>query len=864
MNRLTCLAGPVVAGVALATAVTGQSNCIPNLPPLPAGGQTVIWSAAESPYLFCEGATIPAGGTVVVEPGVTVDLDDGATLDVRGTLLAQGSPAEPVTFNAFSDGFTAGRIATFGTTELRETEVNCPLTYPAGGATILLEDSVIRADLYGALGFAPNASYAWKVPPTIIVERCQVIGSGAGSYDFFLDHCHGLVRDVTIDGATAFLDGYLVLDRVNVNSAPQAGIDLGQHVQNVYLNDLTVTNATDAAIAMSSANGAWLGPDNLLQGCLYPVQANNLLPGSVIPSSGNANNAILADGKGHTGTNTTLHWPELGVPWAWNAPNYAIGKLIIDPGVTVLMHPDMLMIEGTRLQAEGRPAEPILFTRQDPSRSWLTIRSASSVGTRYEHCIFEGASFLGTAETDGAVSAFNALVNVDSSVFRNNYRAIKVFSPGWIQLRDTRLQASQELDLFVGSSSGVAWLSSPDAPNGFDPVGTAISFAAPFVGLVDARHCWWGAPSGPAAPQNPGGQGASIVGGGASQVQIFPFLRAPPDLTNHPPIVRLSNETRAFYAPTVETGDRLVLEWTVEDDDQIAEQRIQFSEDANFDGLYSDLAVLPPGQRSYAMAVPDVPLIFGSSWVRVVATDSLGQQGRDEMPLDIPSGDLSASTEITSSYAGKTFRGGEDLPPITYTPIPTTTLGAVFSILLEADEASVPLGGSGVTSGSWSFTELPFVSTDTARVCMLVWQNGNDTEHFYSQYFAIRPDARLGDAAPVVKLVSPTWETFALGSTVSIEWTASDDEALSGFKLQASYDEGRSWHVIARDLPADARDYQWALPPGGGTLRARVRVIAYDLRLQSSSSTWSNAVPTEPRKPYPGVQALGPPPPGGP
>jgi hypothetical protein len=55
-----------------------------NQPPVPGPGQTVTWSAANSPFQLCSDLTIPATGTVIVEPGVTVALQ-AHTITVDGT-----------------------------------------------------------------------------------------------------------------------------------------------------------------------------------------------------------------------------------------------------------------------------------------------------------------------------------------------------------------------------------------------------------------------------------------------------------------------------------------------------------------------------------------------------------------------------------------------------------------------------------------------------------------------------------------------------------------------------------------------------------------------------------------------------------
>src|SRR4029453_2260224 len=69
-----------------------------NHPPVPGPGQTVTWLAANSPFQLCSDLTIPATGTVIVEPGVTVALQ-AHTITVDGTFNVQGSSTSHVTLS---------------------------------------------------------------------------------------------------------------------------------------------------------------------------------------------------------------------------------------------------------------------------------------------------------------------------------------------------------------------------------------------------------------------------------------------------------------------------------------------------------------------------------------------------------------------------------------------------------------------------------------------------------------------------------------------------------------------------------------------------------------------------------------------
>ena len=57
------------------------------------------WSAINSPYEVCAGGlTVSSGVTLIVEPGVTVQFLANSRLTASGSLLAYGTPSQPITF----------------------------------------------------------------------------------------------------------------------------------------------------------------------------------------------------------------------------------------------------------------------------------------------------------------------------------------------------------------------------------------------------------------------------------------------------------------------------------------------------------------------------------------------------------------------------------------------------------------------------------------------------------------------------------------------------------------------------------------------------------------------------------------------
>jgi hypothetical protein len=216
---------------------------------------------------------------------------------------------------------------------------------------------------------------------------------------------------------------------------------------------------------------------------------------------------------------------------------------------------------------------------------------------------------------------------------------------------------------------------------------------------------------------------------------------------------------------------------------------------------------------------------------------------------------------ITTNLTGQTFYAGQPMPTIDWTGIVSDFPTYEPFIILESDGEMI--GGIRITEGHGEFFgTFPEISTDTARLAIRASNNSNDVKWFFTPgYFSIRHDPRLNLLPPAVQMLTPAaGSSFAAGAVVPITWTASDDEGLYSFDLQASYDGGRTWHILAKDLPASARSYNWELPPAASLADVRVRVIVRDIRFQNNSSggdrSFSIGTGTPPPPPPPAVSLV--------
>ena len=558
-----------------------------------------------------------------------------------------------------------------------------------------------------------------------------------------------------------------------------------------------------------------------------------------MPLRGNTIDAIDAGNGGFMGRG---RWPDLGLPYRLTAPTTSLpgGDLTIDPGVVVegVDTNAALWFTSTRHGVlDGLPGAPITF-RGLNGVSWggLLFHVNSTTGCRMEYCIVEDAEV--------ALISTDNLLYADNCIFESNGTGANMNTSGSILFRKTR---------FVSNFVGIAYtdtssltLNSPANPNSFE--GNTVGVDAFEGGSSDVQNCWWNDPSGPRAPGNPGGQGDTIGGIGAGGVQYRPFLTAPPDFGNTPPVVRMVEPglKQRYATPDhsvpdflLDRGASYILCWDIQSDDAIASQRIEFSPDGHYPGRFRVLVDGISGDdRCAEITVPDPG--FASSnqpqFLRVVAVDETGQEAWDQVPVLVPSGRIGGSLAVTTDPTGQLHFGGQPIPDVGWSG--SVDFGLVTPIVvLESDGAAIAGLRSG--EGQGYFPEMfPFISTDRARLALQVTNNSNDVAWFFAEgYFSIRHDPRLGFAPPVVHLETPIGgESFPGGSTVAIAWTAEAPEGSRSFDVQASYDAGRTWHPVALDLPADSTRFDWGLPASRGIADVRVRVIARDRRFQNSAA----------------------------
>ncbi|HYF15373.1 MAG TPA: choice-of-anchor J domain-containing protein [Phycisphaerales bacterium] len=772
-----------------------------NQPPTPSAGQTVHWTLANSPYRVCQSITIPAGATVVVDPGVQVTVESSRQITVQGEMRVMGTAAQPNVLTALAN-YPPMIVVDGGRVEAHRTTFGGQVRPSAGAETEIFDSTfngpngLVFTDLYMGNAYAR-------------FERVTFNGS-----DFILCNHTMVLRDITLNDTDAmWLRDYVFANNITSDGRP---IGLEGAPQGTLIDRVTVRNAPHGLGLMYG--NFFIGPDVTLTNNGFTAHADNagILPGSTLPPTGNQQNLVFIPGGDHG--NESI-WADAGIPYYVSAFYLQHGgSLKILDGVTVKMAGQAGMIKDpSPITVYGTEERPVRFEQGVPGQRWYPLQGFH----RIRHGILDGA-ITAAAWPSQVGPGF-----MDSSIVRNSS---EYGVRGGAIVRKTLFQ-NNAVGAFV-SFNDIDLLGITN-PNAFENNALAVLDAG------NATYNWWNSPTGPRHASNPGGTGDPVADG----VPFIPFRTERPDFNDAPPIVDF--EKPFFFA---KPGERVILNWKARDDGSITSQRIYMTLDGDVfapdvpSGQVVMLADdLPGDQRSFEFAVPEPPVrFFGYMNIRVESFDNAGQIGWDDIVMSAEREEQGSLTLTSPNVA--TVTAGELMGDVCWTENDINPIGGDVNafILLENTGDALSLGGvtTYLTCLPLDLTA-PYVSTDRARIVLSLFTHGGirQPEYFFSEPFSIRPDPRVGDAAPTVTMTSPAPGSAHGGNQpVVISWQGSDDEFVRHYHIQVSTDGGRTWGFIASNIPGTQTSYTWLTPPWTGASQLLLKVVAVDRRFQDTSS----------------------------
>ena len=446
-------------------------------------------------YTDCP-VTIPTGLTLTVAPGTQLSFPAYSyrlVVDTGATLLAEGTPTQPITFTSIlttpQPGDWQGIVVNTGATARL---AHCDVSY--GGANsyggldlsatdVEVRDCHIHHHQYDGVyvryqGIAPSFT-------NVDVTDNGQHGIYFSQSDTRLLFQGGSIQRNAQDGVsmnTFYGGNHLTFRNVAVNDNGGDGMHLNSHGTAALLENVDLNRNTGAAVRW------WAGTS--------PTFRN-------LSASGNGVDGLVNTGGDIWGGS---YWAvaEAGLP-VYLVGNTSIqgGALLsIEPGTTLILTPTVAIANtaGGSLYALGTPEKPITFTGMTPTPgAWGYLYTWDST-LFLSHCTIEYGGAYTASGYDMIYSGGSKPNVVQNCRIRHSLGAglKRTWGDSPLLLRNN--------EIYSNTTYGVL---KTDGPS------------------LDARYNWWGDPSGPYHPtQNPDGQGDAI--GEYENVVFDPWLTAPP------------------------------------------------------------------------------------------------------------------------------------------------------------------------------------------------------------------------------------------------------------------------------------------------------------------------------------------------
>ncbi|MCP5522620.1 MAG: lamin tail domain-containing protein [Verrucomicrobiales bacterium] len=110
-------------------------------------GGDEVWTVATGPHRVTGSLTVPAGTTLTLEPGATVYFDAGTSIEVQGTLLAEGTESSRIHLTREPGTSSSWGPLAFQSTQQDNRLVNVDFGFSSGGShSVGVHDSRVRIE----------------------------------------------------------------------------------------------------------------------------------------------------------------------------------------------------------------------------------------------------------------------------------------------------------------------------------------------------------------------------------------------------------------------------------------------------------------------------------------------------------------------------------------------------------------------------------------------------------------------------------------------------------------------------------------------------------------------------------------------
>ena len=440
---------------------------------------------------------VSAGGTLTVEPGVTVrhEYAYSPSMSIRGTLIAEGAPGQAILFSRESSGRWQGLIfedAGSGSLShcIIEQASTCVATETNATGTVTITDTQLRDSSTGlrmeggsvSLGsttISASGSYGIDcddVVPTFLDTDNTITG---GQYGLHISDVPDLELTTTLMITGATIAGVRLFNCMDPLVDNLIVTDCAGTYGALYLDRCgDITLGSGNTIGGSGQENSW--PLSISAGS-YPTA------GCTIPATGNTNNDIQILGGTSTRSGIWRKFPDLDYVIHGTGPVIAEGtSLTIEPSVEVRLADESsdLDVRG-ELIAAGEPGQEIVFTSHDAT-TWAGLDFTLAGSATLTHCLIEHAT--NGIRLDGTGTVFLA-----DCTLRNGATGIRATS-GTVTLHRTRITGNSEYGVYLYGDGTCIFGLSPDQWNDILDNGAELAGRALRNGDndIDTPYVWWG------------------------------------------------------------------------------------------------------------------------------------------------------------------------------------------------------------------------------------------------------------------------------------------------------------------------------------------------------------------------------------
>lgn len=210
------------------------------------------WTKSSSPYIITGTVTVKNGATLTIEAGATVNIPQSASLQIEGTIVAKGTPADNIVLNGGGDLiFMANSTSWNNQTSTGSIIENAAINYVT--LTVLSSPKISNSTVYGGFicldGGSPQItsnSIACSIMSndsvqSPVISNNNIVGS-------IIIYCgspvisQNLMRGISLDGQST-CSAIVLLGE----------LDLSNHLSHAIVTDNTIICGLDGISSLADA-----------------------------------------------------------------------------------------------------------------------------------------------------------------------------------------------------------------------------------------------------------------------------------------------------------------------------------------------------------------------------------------------------------------------------------------------------------------------------------------------------------------------------------------------------------------------------------------------------------------------------------